>query len=249
MTLRALIIDDEKNNRENLNQLLTKYCPQVSIIGLAGSVDEAYQLIQKEDPDLIFLDIKMPEKNGFELLEMLPKINFEVIVVTAYDQYAIKAIKYCALDYLLKPINYLELIQAVNNASKSIHNKKENLQLKMLVENLRTQNKPDKIALPSFDKVDFYKIEEIVRCESENNYTHFYLKSLSKITISKTLKEIEELLAFHDFIRVHQSHLINKNHIMSFLKHDGGYFVMADKSEIPISRNRKQEILKLLNLK
>jgi len=246
MSIRAIIVDDELNNRENLNALLAEYCQPVEVVGMADSVDTAFTLIKAQKPDLVFLDIKMPEKNGFELLESIKEINFEVIIVTAYNQFAIQAIKFCAIDYLLKPIDLIELINAVENVARRIGQKEENQQLKQLISHLNNKGLSAKIGLASQDKVEFVETDQIIRCEADNNYTHVFLDNRKKKTISKTLKEFEELLKDHGFIRLHQSHLVNSYHIQSYRKNDGGYIQMTDDTLIPVSRTKKSEILALL---
>ncbi|MFC2089768.1 LytR/AlgR family response regulator transcription factor [Bacteroidota bacterium] len=248
MVIRAIIVDDEENNRENLNSLIQEYCKDVEVVGFADSVDTAFKLIKSQDPDLVFLDIKMPKKDGFKLLESLNEINFEVIIVTAYNQYAIKAIRFCAVDYLLKPIDIVELTNAVENVSHRINQKQENDRLRQLT-NFFTNNSPTKIGLASQHKVDFVEISQICRCESDDNYTHFFLDSGEKMTVSKPLKYYEELLTDFGFIRVHQSHLINSSHIKSFQKSDGGYITMNNGVVIPISRTKRNDIIGLLKEK
>jgi two-component system LytT family response regulator len=246
MAIKALIVDDEKNNRENLNSLVREYCKEVEVIGMADSVDSAFRIIKSQKPDLVFLDIKMPKKDGFTLLENLTNVDFEVIIVTAFDQYAIHAFKFCAIDYLLKPINVVELSHAVDNVSKRLDQKQENERLKQLISHLNKKNASTKIGLASQNKIDFVEIARITRCEADNNYTHVYLDKQEKMTISKTLKEFEDLLNEHGFIRIHQSHLINSAHIKSLQKSDGGYVKMFDDSILPISRTRKNEIVALI---
>ena len=246
MAIRALIVDDELNNRENLHALLGQYYTDVEVIGMADSVDSAFKIIKSEKPDLVFLDIRMPEKDGFKLLESLNEITFEVIIVTAYNQYAIQAIKFCAVDYLLKPIDIVELTQAVEQVAQRINQKQENERLKQLISHMHLKDAPLKIGLASQSKVDFVDISRIVRCEADNNYTHVFLSSQEKMTISKTLKEFEDLLRDHGFIRLHQSHLINSAHIRSYQKYDGGSIEMSDGSNIPISRAKKETILTLI---
>lgn len=245
MVIRAIIVDDEENNRENLNSLIQEYCKDVEVVGFADSVDTAFKLIKSQDPDLVFLDIKMPKKDGFKLLESLNEINFEVIIVTAYNQYAIKAIKFCAVDYLLKPIDIVELTNAVENVSRRINQKLENDRLRQLA-NFFNNNTPTKIGLASQQRVDYVEISEICRCESDDNYTHFFLNNGEKMTVSKTLKEFEELLVDYGFIRIHQSHLVNSSHIKSYQKSDGGYITMNDDSVLPISRTKRNEIIGLI---
>jgi len=220
MRIRAIIVDDEENNRENLQSLISEYCGNVEVVGQASSVDNAFKLIGSQKPDLVFLDIKMPEKDGFKLLESLNEVNFEVIIVTAYNKYAIKAIKFCAVDYLLKPIDIVELTNAVESVSGRIKHKLENERLRQLT--------------------------NLYRCESDDNYTHFFLNNGEKMTVSKTLKEFEELLMDYGFIRIHQSHLVNSSQIKSYQKSDGGYITMNDGSVIPISRTKRNEIIGLI---
>lgn len=246
MAIKALIVDDELNNRENLHALLGQYCKDVEVIGLANSVDSAFAIIKSEKPDLVFLDIRMPEKDGFKLLESLSEITFEVIIVTAYNQYAIRAIKFCAVDYLLKPIDIIDLTKAVDQVARRINEKQENERLKQLISHMHLKDAPLKIGLASQNKVDFVEISTIIRCEADNNYTHVFLGKQQKMTISKTLKEFEDLLKDHGFIRIHQSHLVNALHIRSYQKSDGGYIQMNDGSIIPVSRARKNEILALI---
>ena len=246
MVIRAIIVDDEENNRENLNSLIEEYCKDVEIVGFADSVDTAFKLIKSQKPDLVFLDIKMPKKDGFKLLESLNEINFEVIIVTAYNQYAIKAIRFCAVDYLLKPIDIVELTNAVENVSRRINQKLENDRLRQLITFMNNKSIPTKIGLASQHKVEFVEISQICRCESDDNYTHVFLDTGEKMTISKTLKEYEEMLIDFGFIRVHQSHLVNSNHIKSYQKSDGGYITMYDGAVIPISRTKRNEIIGLI---
>lgn len=246
MTIKALIVDDELNNRENLHGLLRQYCKEVEVIGLADSVDSAFKIIKSEEPDLVFLDIRMPEKDGFKLLESLDEISFEVIIVTAYNQYAIQAIKFCAVDYLLKPIDIVELTKAVDQVSRRINQKEENLRLRQLISHMHLKDSPLKIGLASQNRIDFVEIARISRCEADSNYTHVYLQNREKMTISKTLKEFEELLKEHGFIRLHQSHLVNSSYIQSYQKSDGGYIQMTDGSIIPISRAKKNDITALI---
>jgi two-component system LytT family response regulator len=243
--IHALIVDDEANNRENLRLALNDYCQNVKIIGEADSAITAFDLIQNTQPDLVFLDIAMPLGDGFQLLESLPAIDFDIIFVTAYNQYAIRAIKFCAIDYLLKPIDILELKQAVNRVLLKKEKKQENQKLKTLIANLTSS--PQKIALPQSDHVEFVLVEDIIRCQGEKNYTWFYLKDGRKLLVSQTLKEYVELLEATHFFRVHQSHLINLQQISKYSRRDGGYIIMSDKSKIPVARNRKERLQEALN--
>lgn len=242
--ITAMIIDDEQNNIINLQTLVEKYCSAVQIIATAQRAAEAKKLIQQHRPDLIFLDIQMPIINGFELLQSLSTIDFEVIFVTAFNEYGIQAIKFSALDYLLKPIKITELQEAVAKAFKKLAEKKTNQQLHNLITLLKHQQQKEthRIALTSAKETRFILTKDIVRCESNNNYTTFYLNNKEKIIVSKPIYEYENLLADYGFIRCHQSHLVNKNYIKSMVKDDGGYLLMDDNTAIPISRQKKDLI-------
>lgn len=238
--VKALIVDDELNNRENLKLALTQYCPEVKVIGEADSAITALDFLQSNEPNLVFLDIAMPLGNGFQFLESLDQINFDIIFVTAYNQYAIRAIKFCAIDYLLKPIDALELKQAVNRVISNQAKKEQQQKLELLLSNM---NQPSqKIALPQSDHVEFVKVEDIIRCKGEKNYTWFFLKDDRKLLVSQTLKEYVTLLEDFHFFRVHQSHLVNLHQIQKYSRRDGGYVVMTDEEQIPVARNRKETL-------
>jgi len=244
--MKAIIIEDERHNRENLLQMVTGNCPDIEVVAVCSSAAEGRNRILELHPDLIFLDIEMPGGNGFSMLENLARIDFEVIFVTAFDYYGIKAIKFSALDYLLKPVDPKELTAAVEKAKEKILQKQENLRLKNLLENNFRSPVDKMLALSLSDKVEFIEIATIVRCESDGNYTTFHLKNGEKLLISKTLKEYDELLSPYGFLRVHQSHLINLKEIKSFIKTDGGYIKMKDGSLVSISRQRRESVLQVL---
>jgi len=211
-------------------------------------LDKILATINSLKPDVIFLDIQMPDGSGFTLLEKLKDIDFDIIFTTAFDQYAIRAIKYSALDYLLKPISPDDLVAAVEKVRQRKLGTKINQNIKVLLENI---NKPEKespkIILSTSDKIHVVEISNITRCESDNYYTRFYFKEGDPILISKTLKENEELLKEHNFIRPHKSHLININYIKAFLRIDNGYIQMTDNSKIPVSRRKKEMIIDIIN--
>lgn len=243
--LKAILIDDELKSRDNLRQLLFSYCSNIEVIGEAGSAHEALKLIKDLNPDLLFLDIEMGEVSGFDLLKLLSgQQNFEVIFVTAFDKYGIQAVKACAIDYLLKPISILELSIAVEKAKIQINPKKENRRLKELIANIDRKHDEQRIAIPLADKIEFLSIDKIIRLEAEGNYTHFYLENKKQYLVCKTLKEYQELLENHHFIRTHQSHLINFRKIAAYVKTDGGYIAMEDGSQAPISRQKRDEVLR-----
>lgn len=239
--ITAVIIDDEKNGRENLINSLLKYCPEIEIIAEADSVISGIETIQKFTPELVFLDIEMPDGKGFKVLEFFPDAIFNVIFVTAYDHYAIDAIRFSALDYILKPINVLELRSAVNRLEQ--RKMKNNQLIRQFVQNADSALAEKKLALATSDKIEFRKIGQIVRCQSEGNYTHFYFADGSSLLVSRTLNEFEEILERYGFFRTHKTHLVNSMFINAFHKNDGGYLKMTDGTSVPISRRRKEEIL------
>ena len=246
--IRAIIVEDELRSRETLRGLLKLYCKNVEIIGEAENVKDGISIIEKQKPDVVFLDIQMPDGSGFKLLESVKDINFEVIFTTAYDQFAIKAIKFSALDYLLKPIFPDDLIIAVKKAEEKKDGKAPGGNIEVLLENI---NKPagesPKIVLSTSDKITVAKVEDIVRCESDDYYTFFYFKNGERLLLSKTLKENEEMLKEHNFIRPHKSHLVNILFIKSYLKQGGGYILLTDGTKIPVSRRKKEKIIEIIN--
>lgn len=242
MLISAVIIDDEQNNIDNLEILLQQYCPQLTVVGKALNAHDGEILITQHQPDIVFLDIQMPVKNGFALLQSLPVHNFELIFITAFDHYGIQAVKFSALDYLLKPIDTEELKTAVHKAIYRSTEKKQNRKLENLLQVMEhRQNKEmHRIALTSARETRFIKTEEIIRCESSNNYTSFYLINGERIMTSKPIFEYEEMLVNYGFIRCHQSHLVNKKHIRSLVKEDGGFLVLDDNTQVPVSRLKKE---------
>jgi len=246
--IRTVIIDDEKNNIDNAIGLIIKSQLQIEVVGIATSAEDAIDTIIKTNPDLLLLDIQMPGKNGFDVLRALPHYEFEVIFITAYDQYGIQAVKFSAIDYLLKPINSDELKYAVEKVADKLTKKKKNLQLENLLELIKNKDsrKDHKIALSSSKEIRFAATESIIRCESSNAYTKFFFADEKSMLVSKPIFEYEELLKDYGFIRCHQSHLVNKEYIKSLVKEDGGYLLLADKTKIPISRNKKESVLKAL---
>lgn len=248
MSISAVLIDDEKNNLDNLQELLHTYCPKVSISATALNAEDGKLIIGKHQPELVFLDIQMPQKTGFDLLKELNNYDFEVIFVTAHDQYAIQALRFAAVDYLLKPININELQSAVDRAVKKCKLKVQNKQLENLIHLLKShQNKEDqRIALTTLKETRFVKTDEIVRCESSNNYSTFFLQSGESLLVCKPIYEYEEILKDYNFIRCHQSHLVNKKAIKSWKKEYGDFLLLVNGDEIPVSRNKKESVKKAL---
>ncbi len=246
--IKILIVDDVKKSREALQLILQNYCPQTKVIGQASSAEEAFPLIQTEKPDLVLLDIEMPNGSGFSLLNRFESIDFEVIFTTAFDQYAIKAIKFCALDYLLKPIDIKELIKAIQKTEEKIRHSQERENLQHLLSNLKQRNSPkNKIALPTQEGLAFIMVDDIVRCEADGNYTLIYFKNGKKTVTTRKIKDFEELLNEHAFFRVHRSHLINLNCIEKYYRGDGGYVTMVDGSSIDVARRKKDDFLESLS--
>jgi two-component system LytT family response regulator len=238
--LRAILVDDEKNALEVLELLLKRHCPQIETIALCDNGVKAINAINKLRPDVVFIDIDMPRKNGFEVLNETANTPYHVIFTTAYDQFAIKAFKYSAIDYLLKPIDATELKTAVDKILQSKGVPFSDSQLSQLAQLLQNnQSAINKIAVPIGEALHFIDTNEVVRCESESNYTRIFLANGKKITLAKTLKEIEESLKGTVFFRVHQSHLINMNHIKKYVRGENPHLVMTDGSVITISRSKK----------
>lgn len=247
--IKAIIVDDEEKSRVTLKNLVTLYCPDVLVLELCDSVNSALLAIDKEMPDLVFLDIEMPFHNGFTLLEKINKPTFEVIFTTAYDHYAIKAIKFSAMDYLLKPVDCDELKTAVNKIElKNADSKKTLPDFELLLSNLKIKGNNAKIAVPTFEGLQMVSINEIIKCTADESYTHITLTNNTKITVSRILKEYEELLSDFNFLRVHNSCLINLAHVSKYIKGDGGYVVMTDGSSVEVSRRKKNELISKLSM-
>ncbi len=239
--INAVIIDDEKNALEVLSSLLKNYCPSVEISAKCKGGEEGIEAIKAFKPDLVFLDIEMPRVNGFDVLNQTRDYDYKVVFTTAYDQFAIKAFKYSAIDYLLKPIDIEELKSAVlkvNADSKDERNSKLEALLNQLNVNI---NSIGSIAIPIGTGYEMIRFDNIVRCESDSNYTVIYLHDGRKITLAKTLKEVEISLNKMPFYRIHHSHIINLNYIKKMFKNEGGYVVMQDGASINISRSKKDE--------
>jgi len=245
--IKVILIDDEENSLSSLEILLTEYCPEVQIMDKCQSVQTGLSAIANYQPDLIFLDIEMPVLNGFDLLESIKNFPLAVIFTTAYQHYAIKAIRYSALDYLLKPIDYKELILAIH---RYVHqNSRPNTeQFQFLIDKLsQKKHTTRKLAIPNLEGFKLVSVEDIISCEADDNYTHILLKEKVKITACRTLKEIQHLLEDYElFIRVHNSFLININEVNQYVRGEGGYVIMSDGTHINVSRNKKDTLLKYL---
>lgn len=246
MSLRAIIVDDEKHSRETLQNLIEEFCKEVEIISTESNINDAVLAIKLNKPDLLFLDVELQTGTGFDILEQLDTLNFEVIFTTAFEQYALKAVKFSSLDYLLKPIDLDELQKAIDKAKKIKDKEVYHMQLEVLLSNLKKKDpKGDKICLSTSDGFEFVDIADIVYCKAEGSYTSFILKYENKFLVSKHLKEYENLLGDHSFMRVHNSFLINLREVKKYIKADGGYILMNNNDAVSISRNKKDEFLQI----
>lgn len=243
--LTSFVVDDIPEALAMLVNDIEKNHPEIEIIGKASSVVEASKLLQKKKPDILFLDIMLGDGTGFDILEIVPNLNSKIIFVTASDEYAIKAFKFAAIDYILKPYSLEELANAIHKAKIQIQPKKEQLSvLKQIV--TQPTVTPKRLSLHTSEKIIVINIEDIIRCKSDNNYTTFFMSDKTKILVSKTLKYYADILKEVNFLRVHQSHLVNKAYIKEFIKSDGGYLILNDSSNIPVSARKKAEIIAAL---
>ena len=246
MSYKAIIIDDIEQARTTLKQDLAVYAKDFEVIGEATGVVEGAKLLKNIKPDILFLDIQMQDGSGFDLLDLLPLIDFKIIFITASDAHAIKAFRYAAIDYLMKPIDPDELIEAMKKFRESHID--ESAKYELLNDRLKNHQKPnERLALHSQDKIQVVEIETIVRCESSVNYTTFFFKNGDQIVVTRTLKEFEDLLSDQGFFRVHQSHLVNTRQIKEYVKSQGGHLNMKDGSLIPVSVRKRPDVMKMLD--
>lgn len=247
---KSIIIDDEFHCIETLRLLLTEHCPEVEVVEHCKSASSGLSAIEKHKPDLLFLDIEMPNMNGFEMLEQFNEIPFSVIFTTSYDQYAIRAIRFSALDYLLKPVDPKELVNAIHKV-RSRRQGPFQEQFHMLIDKLQSKEHTfAKIAVPTSEGFELLPTDQIISCEADDNYTVFNIKNRKKIVACRSLKEVEEQVttSFTFFIRVHHSHLVNLNEVAKYVRGEGGYLVMSDGSSVNVSRSRKEALLKTLKV-
>ena len=243
--IKTILIDDEVHCLDTLNMLINKFCPEIMVADRCISGEKALESIERIKPDLVFLDIEMPMMNGFELLAQFDQIPFFVIFTTGYDQYAIKAIRFSALDYLLKPVDSKELIAAVHKVQAQKFRQSAE-QFHLMMDHIRhLDNAFTKVAVPTAEGFELIPADQLIKCEANDNYTHIYLKKGGKITACRTLKDMEEQLQdFGNLIRVHHSYIINLNEVSKYVRGEGGHLVMSDGSTINVSRSRKELLLK-----
>ncbi len=241
--IQTLIIDDEKNNRQLISDLLKQHFPNVEVIGEADGVVSGIEAIKQLSPELVLLDIRMEDGDAFDLLNQLGNIDFKIIFITAYEEYALKAIKFSALDYLLKPVILKELKHAIEKAEKQLIADLQ-LQLTELTNNLKP-NKKKRIVLHSAEKLQLIPVQEIIRCEAERNYCMFFLENGKKIMVSSPMKDFVDILSEQGFFRLHKSHLVNLSYVDSYLKADGGYVVLTDGTQLPVALRKKNQLIEL----
>ena len=245
--LRAIVIDDIEAIRKKNIAIIKSSCPNISIIGQADSVESGITIIKQLVPDIVFLDVEMPDGTGFDLLQKLKPINFKVIFITGHEDFAIRAFRFSAIDYLLKPLNSSDLIEAVKKAEESLSKEVFEMKLNNLFTNIERPKSLQKLILKTADKIYSVNIQDIVNCESDKNYTTFNFINAPKLVVSTNLKEYESLLVPHNFFRTHQSHLINMAYFDHFIKSEGGNtIVMKNKVTVPLSVRKKEEFLVLL---
>jgi two-component system LytT family response regulator len=246
--IEAVIIDDEEDGREALRLALARYCPEVSIKGVYGIPEEGIEGIKRQKPQLVFIDVQMPGMSGFDVLQKVSPVSFEVIFVSAYDRYAVKAIKFSALDYLLKPVAIDDLTQAVRRAGERLARKGSNYHIQSVLHNVQFSSTPvQRLAVPSFEGIDFFDTKDIVFCKADGSYTTVVLAGGQHKVVSRNLKDFENLLSDSGFCRVHHSYLVNLLHVQRYIKGEGGYVVLTGDHHVDISRRKKEEFLALLD--
>lgn len=246
--IHTLIIDDEADGRNALRIAIEKYFPEVAIKGIYETPEKGLEAIRSTTPDLVFLDVQMPHMSGFDLLKQVSPFNFEVIFVTAHDQYAIKAIRFSALDYLLKPVDIDDLRAALEKAKERLHHKNAQHQYQSVLHNIgHKAGKIERLAVPTQEGIEFYNTADIIFCEAEGSYTQLILTHKRKQLVSRNLKDFESLLAESGFCRVHHTYLINIRHVQKYIRGEGGYVIMTDNHHVDISRRKKEEFLQLLD--
>ncbi|MCE4563405.1 response regulator transcription factor [Maribellus sp. CM-23] len=245
--IKAVVVDDEPAMQEVNCRLLNEYFPEIKLAGIGNSVGSGIELIKKEKPHLVLLDVELNEGTGFQILQQVKPYSFKVVFITGYDTYALKAIKFSALDYILKPVNEIEFQQAIQHAIDEINeSEKQQLQTGILFESLQNENQGKKLVLKTMNSLHIVDADDILFCRSDNSYTTFHLADNEKIMVSRSIREYEELLSGHGFFRPHQSFLVNLNHVKKIDKSDGGFIIMKNKKEIPVSFRQKKRLIQML---
>ncbi len=243
--MRIVIIEDELAILNTIKGIVTNYIPNIEIVGTATNTADAYTCLKDTKPEIALCDVNIGEHTIFQVLERLDTIDFKIIFITAFEEYAVKAIKLSAIDYIIKPVDPLELIASLKKASNTIDRKIESQKANVLVENI-TANILNKVVLKTSERIVIVTLPEIIQVEADGSYSTFYLNSNRKIVVSKLLKEYDELLADCEFYRTHQSHLVNLNQVRSFEKTNGGYLLMKNGSQIPVSKRKREALLQIL---
>ena len=249
--ITAVLIDDDSNLRNGMRELLAFYAPDITIVGEAEDVATGVEVMDKLKPQVVFLDIQLNDGTGFDVLEKIAakngKTTSHIVFITAHEEYAIKAFRFSALDFLLKPVDIDELEIVIAKIRETVDKKDNYAHIDLLLENIRKKvDTYKRIALTTAEGIHLFEVSDIIRCESEDNYTTFYIKNNKPVVISKTLKEYEEMLAEYGFERIHQKHLINLAYLKSYVKRDGGFVVMTDNTELPISPRKKERLKELI---
>jgi len=245
--LRAILVDDEENSLNALKQKIIQHCDEVTIIASCTKPDEAIEKINSLRPDILFLDIEMPGINGFSLLKKIDYKNSEIVFVTAYDHYAIKAIRFSALDYLVKPVDVDELKATIDRANKKKSSGSSNQRLDLLLDHLsQTKKSFNRIAIPSLEGIQFIKVTDIIYLEANVNYTHIYTAENSKYIVSRTIKDFEEILPSETFVRIHNSYIINKDYLEKYIRGEGGQVVLSNGVVLDVAKRKKADFLKAI---
>jgi two-component system LytT family response regulator len=245
--MRVVIVDDQKKVCATIKSLIKIHYPAAQVIAEAYNAEEAIKVITQEKPDVVLLDIKMPKESGFDLLKKLKPVDFKLIFITAYEEYAVRAFKFAALDYLMKPIDPSELIDALHKAKQQIQLEDLNAKVEHFISNMGDLDRePKKIVIRSKESLQILNVGDIVRCESDDRYTTFFLSNRKSVMASETLKTYDEMLRYSGFFRAHNSHLVNLSHVRSYEKRNGGSLIMSDESVVPVSVRKKDALLKML---
>lgn len=245
--IKTIVVEDEPHSREMLLKLLKRYCPEVEVVGSAASIDEAKPLIERLKPDLVFLDVRLRDGSGFDLLNLLDPIDFHIIFTTAFEEYAVRAIRCSALDYLVKPLDIDELVASIQRLLRAESHRMKSNDIRSFAKEMATEGPPLQVGLPSQKGIEIIAIASIVRCEADGSYARVYLNNGKCILVSRNLKEMEELLVESGFIRSHRKHLINMGFVQKYIRGNGGYVVMKDGSTADVSKRMKSSFLRGIN--